>query len=305
MILSNIFFKFYQFLITLSDYFCKAKISMQCRLFFRHREASGAQIELFLTMTVDKMRYLRTRLLMALCLLLTGCSLFSRDLVVRICLPELPAQWGASFSSYEWQLCFPAPKGGLATRSLAGTLKEAVLALPKQRNLPVSARIVLSSGLRLPPAGGVYPLDMEADNGKLQLSWENGMLADLLLKLIAAKVDITTLNSRRLAEEIWVRSGGDPWRLDMDGMAAALAADLFTIYAIRHLPTCSVKVCPGAGCWFLESPWSVLQEADEAGGLELVDLPAGRHLLFAQGGGTAYLLWATVEGEVLLLPAEP
>jgi len=256
-------------------------------------------------MTVIEMRHFRTRLLLALCFLLTGCDLFSPDLVLRIGLPGLPAQWRESFGSYEWQLCFPAPNGGLATRSLEGALKETVLILPKQGNLPVSACIVLSSGLRLPPAGGVYPLDMEADNGKLQLSWENGMLAGLLLKLIAAKVDITTLNSRRLAEEIWSRSGGDPWRLDMNGMAAALAEDLFTIYAIRLLPTCSVKVYPGAGCWFLESPWSVPREADGAGGLYLVDLPAGRHMLFAQGGGAEYLLSVTVEGEVLLLPAEP
>jgi hypothetical protein len=240
-------------------------------------------------------------------LVLAGCTLFTYDMSLLVRLPDPPRHWQESFASYAWQLRFPAPGGGLAEHILAGEQKEALLRVPKQRNLPVSGVMVLSSGLRLPAAGGVYPLDSDAEPaaGQLDLYWRHGMLAELFLKLIAGGVDVSGMNSRRLAEETWARSAGDPWRLDLNAMAEALAAEDFTVYDIRLLPAGSVTVCPGEGTWFLESPFAIPREADGEGNLELEHLPAGRHVLFAQGGESRYLLSLWEASEPLLVPQDP
>jgi hypothetical protein len=238
-------------------------------------------------------------------LALTGCAFFSAALTLRVRLPEPPPHWQDSFTSWEWLLCFPGPDGGPATRILAAEEREASITVPKQRNLPVTATIVLASGLRLPPAGGIYPLDASGDFWDLDISWQNGFAAELLSRLIGGGVEVAGLNSRRLAAEIWDRSAGDPWRLDMNGMAQALATGGFTVYAIRLLAHCSATVTPGTGRWFLESPFAFPLEADADGVLALQDLPVGTHTLFALGGERRYLLSITEAGDVVMVPEEP
>ncbi len=161
---------------------------------------------------------------------------------------------------------------------------------------------MLQAGQGLPPAGGLYPLHSTKDAMTVSLSWQNGFLAALFLKLLAQGVAVEGINSRRLQEEIWSRSEGDPWRLDMSCMAQALASGEFSVYAIRKLPAANVLVSPGTGRWFLESPFSVPGESDAAGKLALPDLPLGLHTLFALDGDSWYLLSFTEETGVLLVP---
>jgi hypothetical protein len=161
---------------------------------------------------------------------------------------------------------------------------------------------MLPNGQSLPPSGCLYPLHATEDVPAVSLTWQNGFLAALFIKLIAQGVEVEGMNSRRLQEEIWRLSEGDPWRLDMSCMAQALATGEFSVYSIRKLPADNVLVSPGTGRWFLESPFSVPGESDSAGKLTLPDLPLGLHTLFALDGDSWYLLSFTEDTGVLLLP---
>jgi hypothetical protein len=241
-----------------------------------------------------------------LCLALGGCTFFSSTLALRIRLPDPPSHWRQAFAAWSWELSFPSPGGGTVTRILPAEQGSALILVPKMRNLPICAGPLLPSGMRLPAAGGVYPLDAAENTGVLELSWRGGFLAELLLKLIGGGVDVAGMNSRRLAEEIWRRSAGDPWRLDMCGLAEALAEALatggFSVYDIRLLPALDVIVSPGTGQWFLESPFSSPRTSDAAGKLLLPELGVGRHTLFALSGEIWYLLWVNEQAGVLMVP---
>ncbi len=243
--------------------------------------------------------------------LVAGCSWFSPSLEVRVRVPEPPEHWGQAFPELRFQLASPqvdpleseVPPGALPSalpEAPAGGY--ATLRLPKRANWPVLA-YPCARGVRLPPAGGLFPLDLTPGGDTLELSWAHGPAAEVFQALAREGFDIGCLNARRLLEEMLARSAGDPGRLDLDHLAACLASGEFRVTALRPLPARDLCLQMPAGAWFLDSPFRSAQSLAAGQALLLAAVPLGSHRLFAvelPGGFDLYVS----EPEVLLVPLE-
>jgi hypothetical protein len=233
------------------------------------------------------MKDLRLPLLLAILSLgLAGCSWFSDELTVSAVLPELPGHWQRAFPELRYEFlapgvaeCGPWPEGGR-------------LRIPKQPNWPVLAVPHVRDGrLHLRPAGAVWPLDLTADGQALAFSWERGPLAETLLALRREQVEVSTLNTTRLASEMQTRSEGDPWRLDLVHLEERLASGDFRETDIRALPARDILLAVPAGQWFLETPFRLPQSIAEDQALALPGVPYGAHRLFSSDGRSSYSLY--------------
>lgn len=235
------------------------------------------------------------RLSLLLLLPLAGCSWFSAATSLRVLLPEPPELWRRSFPEIQFELVIPVPGAGVSlTLDPPGDIQ-----IPKNSNWPVLAYPrVLESRVRLPPAGAVYPLDLIADEPSgpsLALSWEHGPLAEILQALIRERIDVSGLNTHRLAGDMSYHSGADPWRLDLEHLATRLASGSFRATDIRALPCRVVVLELDPGEWFLESPFTAPIEFPEGGSLHLPEIPVGFHRLFAVGMSRWYDVFVGLE----------
>ena len=112
------------------------------------------------------------------------------------------------------------------------------------------------------------------------------MLADLARQ--GARLE--ALNVERLCREMEERGGADPWTLDLEGLAAALArtadgAGAFRVTSIRAAAGREVEL-PVEGAWFPESPFRRPVAAEE-GRLRLRLAAGGLPPAVRSGGETA------------------
>ena len=156
----------------------------------------------------------------------------------------------------------------------------ASLRLPKRANWPVLA-CPRARGVVLPPAGALYPLDLDSDGESLRLSWEHGPAAQVLQELARQGVDVSRLNGERLLEQMLALSAGDPGGLDLDHLASRLASGEFRVTDLRLRPTRELCLELPPGTWFLDSPFRPAQELEPGQELLLAAVPWGRYHLFA------------------------
>ncbi len=234
--------------------------------------------------------------------LLTGCSFYSRSVALQVILPQAPQHWQAAFPSLRYRIVIPDPAGGGCTQLYAAGQGEApVVELPKIGNLPLLAYPeVPDRGLELPPAGGLYPLDCDITTSRIRLSWEQGMVAETLARLWSRGVSCSGLNTPRLRREIEERSNGDPWTLDLNRLLTSLAGEEFRVTDIRPAACRDLVLDPGAGLWFLESPFRRPAAVEPGQALGLSSVPLGFHLLI-EGGGPVISIYLT-EDSLLFLP---
>jgi hypothetical protein len=237
-------------------------------------------------------------LLLFLCQVSAGCSWFSDELTLQARLPELPAHWREAFPDLSYELLVPQADGTLRRVAWTGS---GTITLPKDPNWPVLAVPYVRGGrVQLPPAGAVWPLDLAADGQALAFSWERGPLAETLLALRREQVEVSALNTARLALEMQTRSEGDPWRLDLVHLEERLASGEFRETDIRALPARDILLEVPAGQWFLETPFRLPQLVAEDEALALPEVTYGSHRLFSSDGLAGYALYVG-EQDVLLL----
>jgi len=227
--------------------------------------------------------------LLALLLAPAGCSWFSTECVVDAELPELPEHWKAAFPELRFELQIaredgepqriPWPSGGRL--NIPKRPNEAALAVP----------VVRDGRYRLPPAGAVWPMDLEDDGRTLAFHWQRGPLAQVLMALSRQGFQPSRLNTIRLDAEMQERSRGDPWSLDLVHLAERLVSGAFRVTDIKALPTRDIGLEVPPGAWFLESPFRSPQPASEGGGLVLSGVPLGAHRLFGADGSKTYALY--------------
>lgn len=240
--------------------------------------------------------------------LAAGCSWFSPSLELRVQVPEVPEHWRRAFPELRFQLACPGadpPQPATADALPAADTPaggSVMLRLPKRANWPVLA-YPWARGVRLPPAGGLFPLDLAPEGDTLALSWEHGPAAEVFQALAREGVDIACLNARRLLEEMRVRSAGDPGCLDLDHLAACLASGQFRVTDLRSRPARDIALELTPGTWFLDSPFRPAQRLDAGQALRLPGLPLGRHRLFAEETPGGFALYVG-EREVLLVPLD-
>jgi hypothetical protein len=227
--------------------------------------------------------------LLPLGLVSAGCSWFSDELTVRVGLPTPPEHWIGAFAQLRYELVIPRADG---SSERVPWPADGRLSIPKEPNWPVLAvPLALEGRVELPPAGGVWPLDLSADGQELVLSWGSGPLAATLVALRREGVDLSSLNTARLAREMRERSGSDPWSLDLVYFEERLASGEFRVTDIRALPSRDLLLEIPAGQWFLESPSRLPQLVAEGEPLALPEVPFGAHRLFRIDGLAAYAVY--------------
>jgi hypothetical protein len=243
-------------------------------------------------------RLIRARGALLAALSLGGCSLYCPTMQTPVILPEVPAHWRGTFPEIELHLEWPGAGDSAADLAWEASLRQVELRLPKRTYLPVVARPHLPrTGLDLPCAGAVFPLDLGPGCG-LHASWARGPLAQLLLELADHGLDIEGINVPRLEEEMRLQAGEDPWNLDLQGIAASLASGQMESAAIRLLPLADLRLPAGPGDWFLESPLRSPCRSDAQGVVSLRGVSPGFHRLFELGGEGRVDLYLS-DGEVL------
>ena len=157
------------------------------------------------------------------------------------------------------------------------------------------------AGRALRPAGAVVPVS-DARSGALEVTWERGLLASLVLDLWRGGAKPWLLNLERLDREITARAAGDPWSLNREAILAALAADAMSSAAIRPLPERGADLQLPAGRWVWWNPFTPPLLSDGRSPLTLA-VPGGYHLLLGDDG-QALALQANGDG-VLISAAAP
>jgi len=243
---------------------------------------------------------------------LCGCNLFPAPREVH--LPELPAGW-RHFAIVLRLTAVDARDG--AEQRLPDALPGSVAVLPVGRHTatvvvaePVvvgpagaSGRSVLPPALRLRPAGAVVPLHVDT-GGVLQVTWEGGVLATLILDLWRGGANPWLLNIERLDRELGARAGTDPWALDRSAILAALQAGEMSVSAIRPRPKHTVSLTLPAGRWAWWDPWAAPLHSDGQTAFT-IQLPSGYHLLI-HDSGAAHAVQVGDDGTVLTTPvADP
>jgi len=220
-----------------------------------------------------------------------------RDLTVE--LPRLPEPWKQCLHPDAFRVSFLDLSGSVCTRTIEGRQKLLEIETQKGFVIPVVAE-PLVNGLRLPPSGGLYPIDSGSD-GRLILKWESGFAAAVLLELASRGIAQDFINTERLCNEIKARSRGDPFNLDKVKILESLTSGSFRVTDIKPLPASFVTLIPGAGPWITESPFSPLYDTQEGEILDL-SLSYGYHHLINQSNRTYYDIHVS-ENEVVIMEA--
>ncbi|MBN1836345.1 MAG: hypothetical protein JW820_10880, partial [Spirochaetales bacterium] len=231
----------------------------------------------------------------------SGCRMYETEIPVELELPELPEHWRQCFGAPAWSVVVPAT--GASFEIPSHSTAPPCVRLPKLQHQPVLAFPAPWGGVcSLPPAAGIYPLDLCADGRTLRLRWDQGPAGRILQRLLRQGARIEALNVPRLCREILTRYPADPWALDLDAAAAALVSGSFRVTDLGPLPCRTVELEIEPGRWFLESPFLVPAEQHEAAApLSLPEVPLGFHRLFAVQYGWVADLWVDRD-QVLLLP---
>ena len=242
---------------------------------------------------------------------LCGCNLLPGPREVQ--LPAVPAAW--RHLAIVLRLTVVDARDGTEQR-LPDALPGSVAVLPISRytaSVIVAEPVVLGPAgagsrnpghpspgvLRLRPAGAVVPLDVGA-GGVLQVSWERGVLAALILDLWRGGANPWLLDIGRLDRELRARAGADPWALDRDAILAALQAGEMSVSVILPRPKHTVSLSLPAGRWVWWDPWATPLHSDGRSAFT-IQLASGYHLL-VHDGGAARAVHVSEDGTVLTTP---
>lgn len=236
--------------------------------------------------------------------LIDGCDVFDPSDRVTILLPDPPSHWLRAFPRLLFELEYPGPGGELSVAGPFPWGERITVACSKAAQGAFLAWPLTGDDRRrlLRPAGGLYPLALRAGRpgDELALTWVDGCLAVVMLRLAVAGRDTTLVNAERLGG--YLAAEPDPWRWNLTRIEERLAGGELAASDIERLPTIDAVVQPGEGEWLLETPFRPLLAARPGGTLELEQLPHGLHTLFA-ADGRMVRLYADQRG-VFTLPLE-
>jgi hypothetical protein len=218
--------------------------------------------------------------------LIDGCDVFGPTARVTVRLPEPPPHWLRAFPRLSFELEYPGPGGELCVIGPFSWGTRVMVVCSKEANGAFLAWPLAGDERRrlLRPAGGLYPLCAQSGEGgdELCLTWADGCLAVVMLRLAVAGRDPALVNAARLGG--CLAAEPDPWRWDLARIEQRLADGGFTAQDIDRLPTTDAVLQPGEGEWFLETPFGALLAAAPGGTLEVPGLPHGLHTLFGVDG---------------------
>lgn len=230
-------------------------------------------------------------LILSALIFLSGCDFFSHSTQVKLSLPPFPTHWQMAFDNLKYQLILSGPDGERQESIIpAGSGLVEVCISKKQNSSFLAYPLIGDDEIRLPPAGAIYPLNMGEGN-TLTLSWEQGVAALIVFRLIKGGIDLSTFNARRFSDEIMQRGKPDPWNFDIDYIIEKIAMGAFRVTYIKAAPARDIELPVNPGSWFTESPFAGIIEIEEGETLILEAVPLGYHYLFSLSTGEYYSLF--------------
>ena len=249
---------------------------------------------------------------------LAGCNPWQQQRLVEI--PHLPPAWRHFEVSMQLTLVdgqdgreqrLPAVPPGVRLALPAGRYQATVIVAQPlvvgrepEPGAETGAPAVSDRAARrlLRPAGAVVPIS-EASSGVLELTWERGLLASLVLDLWRGGTNPWLLNLERLDQEISARAAGDPWSLNRGAILAALQANAMSTAALRPPREHGFDLELPAGHWVWWNPFAAPLLSDGHTPLA-VTAPQGYHLLL-RDDGRALALQVEEDGAVLTAQVAP
>ncbi len=191
---------------------------------------------------------------------LFSCSLLSLgDTISLQAPPDGPVFPGGGFPE-QWNIRWLG-EGGREHEQLVKSpeLDGIHLEIPRERAVVILAE-PLGSPLLSPfgcaPAGAVLsPGALRPQS--LQLSWENGFAATILLGLARNTVAPEAFNLKRFVDLCASRSNGNPWNLDSRLLIGDMLSGNLRVYSFQCLPIVETDLeLPISGPWYPEYPLS-------------------------------------------------
>ena len=252
------------------------------------------------------MRILRVSIIASL-VSLSSCPVFLPGQHAQVLLPPPPVHWQIAFPGLAFRVRARDPGGAPVETVVEDWQRPLEIECGRAVNTPILAWPFVPGGRGavpvgpgvLRPAGGFFPGSLRSFQGgeAIELSWEDGAAAFVVDRVASAVRDVSRFNVPRFCR--FLREQDDPWSLDLDAAAQRIAEGEFTSWDMDRLPSRDARVTPGAGAWFLESPFS-FPRAAEQGVLLLGGVPRGSHSLFSLSGACWRL--EVGDGEPLLVP---
>lgn len=226
--------------------------------------------------------------------ILAGCSFFSEKSRIRVFLPGVPENYKSLLSEPGFILLIPDKESTWSRLYIPSGTREVVIPVQKRQNLPLLAYPVFpeffenhisdgaDTGGSLPvwkPAGALFPLHLQ-DNNTIEIKWEHGFIASLFKSLMTQGVEVEFINTKRLVEEIWGRSGGNPWVLNDETILEALSYRNFRADLIREKDNHFLSVTAQKGIWISCNPFDRPLTSNPEGKLNFNRIHSGFNRFF-------------------------
>jgi hypothetical protein len=213
--------------------------------------------------------------------MVSACNIIMPNTTLEIILPEIPKHWENTFPGLLFILKYP--EQGTRFKEVVIPIHGSVeIIISKEQNIPIILYPYIDDkNMFLKPAGGIYPNHLISETtNKMKLTWENGFAAAIFEKCFMEGLNVQTINSIRLIQEIRKKAENNPWSLDFQKIIEKLSLNTFRISYIKKLPTVTVSLYPEAGDWFLGNPFAEILHVEDNQGLNLCEIPIGFHTLF-------------------------
>ncbi len=280
---------------------------------------------------VDVTRSNRIALVVLVALGSLSCELVPTTLRIEIAVPPTPAHWESAWGPARFSISWYSPVASRDRVAVADSGAHAVIEVPRVHPVailatpewPPGAGPALATGETLYPAGAVWPetgvRERRAAHGLwgsnvVAPAFERGPAAEVVRRVVAAGADLRTFSVARLQAEIHDRLPDDPWLLDVDRVAAAIARDEMRVSYVTEKERHPGVVDLPAGEWLRRSPFVGAieggtgrtpgpEEAEAAAAetepveREPIELPVGV-TVFYSGDGRRLIVGVDAEGRV-------
>jgi hypothetical protein len=210
------------------------------------------------------------RYLILVLIFLTGCEIFTNYKTVTVYLPESDPPWFIDSNNRTGTVFYP----GISNKKESLDINwnnSFTIRIGKSSNVPIAC---YPSGY-LKPAGAVLSLYPEKGE-TVQLNWEEGFLADLLLDLMQKELPVEHLNINKIVEEIGNKCQKDPWSISRDILEEAIIYNTLSVYKIKLSPRIDITL-PLEGTWVSDNPFFSLSVSNLQGELLLEGIYSGLH----------------------------
>ncbi len=203
-------------------------------------------------------------------LLISSCGIFTNYRTITVSLPANSPPWFMDSNKKTGKVLYPGDSGLIESMIIPWDSDFQIIL---QKGSYIAIACYPSGSLK--PAGAVINTDSDAET-TIQLKWEDGFLADLLLDLKSSEIETEQLNVARLKIEIKDKCMGNPWSLNRDLLKEAIIYNAFSVYKIKK-GTLQDIIVPAEGIWISDNPFYPPVLSNSEGKLIINEIYPGLH----------------------------